>query len=173
MEVFGKERDYIVHNADFIKGFFGEYRWLSNFHGCVIYFDGIRFPSTENAYVYAKIQLHDEFYAVIDTLKTCSASDAKKIGKTIPIREDWDRIKFDVMSSIVFDKFYRHDELRKQLLATGYKHLEETNHWGDTFWGVCDGKGQNKLGKIHMALRDFWSKEYPDLLNKKNVTPLF
>lgn len=174
MIVFGKERDYIVHNAEFIKGFFGDYRWLSNFHDCEIYFDGIRFPATENAYVYAKIapDRRVEFQETIETLITCSAAESKKIGRSIPLRDDWSAIRYDVMSSIVFDKFYRHVELRKLLLATGYKYIEETNHWGDTFWGVCDGKGYNKLGRIIMSVRDHWAKEYP-VLNVKKVTKLF
>ena len=38
MIVFGKERDYIIHDESQIKGFFGEYRFLSNFElGDVIY----------------------------------------------------------------------------------------------------------------------------------------
>lgn len=54
MVVFGKERDYIVHDESQIKGFFGEYRYLSNFElGDVIY-EGIKYPSSENAYQAAK-----------------------------------------------------------------------------------------------------------------------
>jgi predicted NAD-dependent protein-ADP-ribosyltransferase YbiA (DUF1768 family) len=29
----------------------------------------------------------------------------------------------------------------------------EGNSWGDTYWGVCKGKGQNKLGHILMQVR--------------------
>jgi ribA/ribD-fused uncharacterized protein len=175
MFIMGQERDYIIHNAEFVKGFFGEYRWLSNFHECEIFFNGLRFPATENAYVYAKIapELRTEFQETIDELMVCSAAESKKIGKSVPIRDDWDAIKYDIMSAVVFDKYYRHKELRKALLSTGYKHLEETNHWKDTFWGVCDGKGHNKLGQIHMSIRDYWAKEYPELLNKKKATKLF
>ena len=177
MEVMGEERDYIIHNAAVIKGFFGEFRWLSNFHRCEIYFDGFMFPSTENAYVYAKMDIAtiDEviFKDTLEKLLVCSPAESKKLGRTFPLREDWELIKFDVMSAVVFDKFYRHVELRKQLLSTGYKHIEETNHWKDVYWGVCDGKGHNQLGKIHMAIRDYWAKQYPELLNKKKATQLF
>ena len=62
------------------------------------------------------------------------------------------------MSSIVFEKFYRNKELRKKLLETGDRYLEETNWWGDDFWGVCNGEGRNELGKILMKVRDFWKK---------------
>ena len=40
------------------------------------------------------------------------------------------------------------------LLSTGDKYLEETNHWKDTYYGVCDGVGKNVLGKILMSVRN-------------------
>lgn len=62
------------------------------------------------------------------------------------------------MSVILFDKFYRNPNLRQQLIKTDNKFLEETNHWGDQFWGVDIKKGgQNNLGKILMKIREFWN----------------
>lgn len=29
----------------------------------------------------------------------------------------------------------------------------EGNTWGDKFWGVCDGEGENHLGKLLMEVR--------------------
>lgn len=43
--------------------------------------------------------------------------------------------------------------LSEMLEATGDAELIEGNHWGDTFWGVCNGVGQNNLGKLLMAIR--------------------
>jgi len=34
-----------------------------------------------------------------------------------------------------------------KLLSTGNCEIQEGNYWGDTFWGVCKGKGENNLGK--------------------------
>jgi predicted NAD-dependent protein-ADP-ribosyltransferase YbiA (DUF1768 family) len=59
------------------------------------------------------------------------------------------------MEDILMRKF-AHLELRGLLLATGDAHLEEGNWWGDYFWGVCKGKGENNLGKILMKVRDFY-----------------
>jgi predicted NAD-dependent protein-ADP-ribosyltransferase YbiA (DUF1768 family) len=53
----------------------------------------------------------------------------------------------------VKDKFSRNPELRVKLLNTGDLQLVEGNYWGDTFWGVCNGKGENHLGKILMRVR--------------------
>ena len=43
--------------------------------------------------------------------------------------------------------------LRDKLIATGDAYIEETNNWGDEFWGVCHGFGENMLGKILMEIR--------------------
>jgi len=42
----------------------------------------------------------------------------------------------------------------ERLLATGDQELIEGNTWGDRFWGVCDGEGQNQLGRLLMELRN-------------------
>jgi ribA/ribD-fused uncharacterized protein len=155
MMVFGKERGYIVHDEKNIKGFFGEYRYLSNFEVCDVYFDGDLYGSTEAAYMAGKTkdpEVRRQFFKSTGILP----KDARKLGKIIPLREDWDKVRYDTMASVVFDKFYRDLGLRAKLLATGDKYIEETNHWNDRYWGVCDGVGESNLGKILMATREFW-----------------
>lgn len=164
-----KSHPYIVHDTDNVKGFFDEYRWLSNFHEAEVYFDGVLYPSSENAYQAAKTDDAEVRMRFLDL----SPAKAKQLGKEVKIIPGWDRVKFDVMSSIVFDKFYRHQDLRKLLLKTGHRYLEETNHWNDTYWGVCAGKGHNNLGKVLMGIREYWGKQYPNLLGKKEPTQLF
>jgi predicted NAD-dependent protein-ADP-ribosyltransferase YbiA (DUF1768 family) len=44
-------------------------------------------------------------------------------------------------------------ELAKRLTATGHRKIIEGNYWGDTFWGVCKGIGENHMGKIIMQTR--------------------
>jgi hypothetical protein len=39
------------------------------------------------------------------------------------------------------------------LLATGDMELIEDNDWDDTYWGVCNGAGENNLGKLLMKIR--------------------
>jgi ribA/ribD-fused uncharacterized protein len=136
---------------DSIKGFDGENRFLSNFIGSV-HFEGSWYPSAESAYQAAKVVDPRER----KPFQSMSAGSAKKHGSKIEIRKDWDKVKIEVMSAIVFDKFYLNKDLRKKLIDTGDKYIEETNSWGDTFWGVCDGKGENNLGKILMKIREFW-----------------
>lgn len=149
MIVFGKERDYVIHDDNYIKGFFGKYRWLSNFEPCKVFYEGIEYSSSENAYQAAK-SLDLEVKLEISKL---SPSESKKISKKIKLRPDWEEIKYEVMFSVVFDKFTRNKELKKKLLSTGNKYLEETNHWNDKFYGVCNGDGLNVLGNIIMEVR--------------------
>lgn len=144
------KREIIIHDEHNIKGFFDNYRFLSNFESCDVLFDGIIYPSSENAYQAAKsldIEVRKKFVDI-------SSTESKKLGKIVEIRPDWNNIKLDIMYSIVFDKFTRNSKLGDQLIETGDKYLEETNYWKDTFWGVCNGVGKNWLGRILMDVRE-------------------
>lgn len=66
------------------------------------------------------------------------------------------------MSQLIFQKFLTDLQLRQKLLDTKDAYLEETNNWNDTFWGVCNGEGENNLGKILMATREYF--KYNDKL---------
>jgi N-glycosidase YbiA len=159
MQVNGIERDYIVHDDNYVKGFFGEYRWLSNYHHAPILWKGLGFTSTEAAYQSSKCSNVD----AARVFQNYSASDSKKHAPKPP--KNWNDVKFNIMAQIVFQKFLIHKELRESLLETGDRYLEETNHWGDQYWGVCDGVGENNLGRILMATR-----EYLKVLNEKDIT---
>ena len=160
-----QERDYIIHDENNVKGFFAEYRFLSNFHQCTVYFEGMCFNSSEAAYMAAKTDNTD----IRKQISLMSPKEAKFFSRTMDIKEGWSDMKFDVMSVILFDKFYRNDDLRKLLLATGDKYLEESNHWKDVFWGCCEGKGKNNLGKILIGIREFWKIKEPKIKETKNL----
>lgn len=126
----------------------GKYRFLSNFWSCVIEWEGRVYPSVENAYQACKCaDLRDRekfFYN--------KASDAKRLGKVIRMRPDWDSSRLEVMYQLVRVKF-EDSKLADMLLATGVEDIQEGNWWGDTFWGTVNGKGENHLGKILMRVR--------------------
>ena len=83
---------------------------------------------------------------------------AKKMGRSVSLRPDWEDIKDDVMLEGLYRKF-ADDELADWLLDTGDEELVEGNWWHDRYWGVCDGVGQNKLGKLLMKVRSEIKKE--------------
>ena len=134
-----------------IDSFSGEYRFLSNFYQAEVEFEGMMYPSTEHAYQAAKT-LDLKSRAMF---QGGTAGQAKRLGQVIILRDDWtnDNVKISVMYAVLLDKFTRHQDLRKQLIATSPNELIEGITWNDTFWGVCDGKGKNHLGKLLMSIR--------------------
>jgi ribA/ribD-fused uncharacterized protein len=132
-----------------IAGFKGEYRWLSNFWPVAVVFEGDTYPSTEHAYQAAKTL--DPAIREAIRVNPKGAGGAKKIGKNL-WREDWPGIRLRIMEQLNRQKYARHD-LKARLLATGDEEIIELNTWGDIFWGVCDGIGENHLGKIIMRIR--------------------
>ena len=133
-----------------IDSFSGEYRYLSNFWLAAVTYEGKRYPSVEHAYQAAKTLDVGE-RARIAGLAT--ASEAKRAGRGLRVRVDWEQVKLGVMEQCVRDKFLNHADLGAKLLATGEAELVEGNDWGDRFWGVCEGRGENHLGKILMKVR--------------------
>lgn len=132
-----------------IEFFAGPYRFLSNFHPSPIFYEGISFPTVEHAYQAAKTEdvLDREIIS-----KTTSPAAAKRMGRNVKMRSDWEVIKIDIMLELVSQKF-ENLELRRSLLATGDDELIEGNTWGDTFWGKVNGVGHNELGNILMYVR--------------------
>jgi ribA/ribD-fused uncharacterized protein len=142
--------DEYVNNGTSIKGFAGENRWLSNFWPCVIVFEDMEFKNSEAAFQAAKTK----FLVEREPFQIMEAGKAKRAGKELTLRHDWEEVKLQIMYNILKDKFCRNPELAVKLLETGDKYLEETNWWNDTYWGVCRGVGQNQLGIILMRVRD-------------------
>jgi len=68
-------------------------------------------------------------------------------------RPDWTEVKLNEMEFVLQQKF-SHPELLAMLLATGDMELIEYNDWDDTYWGVCNGVGENNLGKLLMRIRE-------------------
>ena len=133
-----------------IDSFTKQYRFLSNFFTSPIQFDGRTYPSVEHAYQAAKTDDEEE----IEKVRTASTpGKAKFFGSTVTLRGDWEDVKEDIMKILIRRKF-ENPVLRKKLLETGNAELIEGNNWGDTFWGVCNGKGYNRLGMILMDVRD-------------------
>lgn len=133
-----------------IDSFRGEYRFLSNFYACPIVYESELYPSLEHAFQAAKTTDSDERKWV---RLAARPGEAKRRGRRVTKREDWDDIRVSVMSELLFQKF--NDRLlRQRLLNTGDAELIEGNDWGDVFWGVCRGRGENWLGKLLMEVRD-------------------
>lgn len=132
-----------------IKEFRGQYYFLSNFYNAKVEWEGITYLNNESAFQSAKVTDYDTRlkFANLDP------SSAKRKGRNVQLRHGWENIKFDIMYEIVKAKFTQNEDLKIKLLATGDEELQEGNSWNDKIWGVCNGKGQNNLGKILMRVR--------------------
>lgn len=126
-----------------------EYAFLSNFYSSPIQYEGIVYPTVEHMFQALKA-LDMETRKKIANAAT--PGQAKRLGRSVALREDWEEVKVDVMRTALQLKF-SNPALRAKLIATGDAELIEGNTWNDRFWGVCRGTGKNMLGLLLMELR--------------------
>lgn len=141
-----------------IDSFSGKYAFLSNFYRVPIIYQDRRYPTTEHAFQAAKTLNED---SRIQIAHTKDPADAKRLGRRVTLRPHWNTLRDIIMYEICQIKF-TNKALRRMLLDTGSEELVEGNTWNDTYWGVCRGQGQNKLGKILMKIREDLQKEFKD-----------
>src|SRR5438270_6235435 len=98
-----------------IELFEGPYRFLSNFYPAQVEFDGLTYPTVEHAYQSAKTLDMNERKRIA---QAPTPAEAKRQGRALKYRADWEQVKFDVMERCVRYKFTHHAELADRLLAT-------------------------------------------------------
>lgn len=133
-----------------IHGFFGDHRWLSNFWPARVTMDWEEYPTVEHAYQAAKTFDRNVRLAIQNAQTAGQAKRLSPTGKLL--RPDWEHVRVQIMDDLLRQKF-SNPELAQKLVSTGECTIEETNAWGDIFWGVCNGKGENTLGKLLMEIR--------------------
>ena len=138
-----------------IDSFEGHYFWLSNFYPSPITYQGITYPTVEHAFQAAKTTNKKEKLLIAAAE---SPGQAKRMGRRVALRPDWEKVKEQVMYDCIRLKF-NDPTLRKQLIGTYVFALVERNWWHDNCWGSCTcgrcrDRGQNKLGQILMKVRE-------------------
>jgi len=133
--------------------------FLSNMftsEGLKVHFEGMQFPSSEHAFVAAKTL---DMVMRQEIADTPDPKDAKRYGRQVELREDWEDVKEEIMLEVLRSKFSKSQNhgMVKQLLDTGRRPLIEGNLWRDTYWGMAtvDGEvqGENRLGQLLMQVR--------------------
>lgn len=86
-------------------------------------------------------------------------ADAKKWGRKVKLRSNWDQVKYDVMIEVCYAKFSQNPELRDLLLSTGDRVLHED--CPDPWWGGGPNypQGRDLLGKALMKVRSRLRRE--------------
>ncbi len=133
-----------------INCFQNEYYFLSNFYEASVKYDGITYLNNEAAFQAQKVLAYEDKLPFANL----NASEAKKLGRKVTLRKDWEQVKFKLMQEIVDAKFDQNPDLAEKLLNTNDEYLEEGNTWGDRIWGTVNGQGANQLGKILMKTRE-------------------
>lgn len=131
------------------------YGCFSNFSQHGIKLDEFWWRTTEHYFQAQKFAETDRpWFEKIREAKT--PKDAAKMGRdrSHPLRQDWEQVKDEIMQVGVLEKFQTHESLCQIILGTGDELLVE-NSPIDFYWGCGkDGTGENKLGRILMAVRD-------------------
>lgn len=131
-----------------IEAFEGKHRFLSNFFPATVKMDGCFYASVEHAYQAAKFPPEDREAFRKPGLR---AGIVKEMGRGKG-GDGWHDRSLPIMLDLLRQKF-QDPKLQELLLATGDAELIEGNWWGDTFFGVCEGVGDNHLGKMLMHVR--------------------
>jgi hypothetical protein len=130
-----------------------EYFVFSNFYPSKITINDKEYPTVEHYYQSMKAELEkDREYIRLSE----NPGEAKKRGRECKIRNDWEKIKIDVMLTALRRK-YEVNELKEVLLKTGNRPIFEDSP-KDRIWGTGVrgeiGTGQNLLGKALMEIRE-------------------
>ena len=115
-----------------ITSFRGKYAFLSNFYERPFVYEGTVYPTAEHAFQAAKTdsQIYKE-----DIINARTPAEAKRLGRHVPLRTDWDLVKLNIMLYILRAKFAK--SFGRQLLETDNEELVEGNIWHDNYWGSC------------------------------------
>ena len=133
-----------------IEWFRHQYRFLSNSAPARVRFGGRVVPTVEHAHQMAKT---NGVTAKTAIARCATPDDARELGATFETRPDWPEVRLPIMHGLLRQKF-AHRAGADLLVATAPRPLVDTNTWGDTYWGVVDGVGENHLGRLLMAVRD-------------------
>ena len=124
---------------------------FSNFYKSPINLNGKTWRTTEHYYQAMKYE-GTEYEEIVRSQLT--ARKAAEVGRSGPLRSDWEVVKEKVMYIALVAKFTQHKDLKEALLQTGDNELIEASPY-DSYWGSgSDGNGKNRLGVLLMKLRE-------------------
>jgi len=136
--------------------FKNEYEFLSNSYPSYVWFEEYEYPTVEHAFQAAKTL---DRVKRLEICRMYQPGLAKRAGKKLELRPNWESIKDDIMFYLLLQKFSK-PYLKGKLLRTGDEFLVEGNYWHDNYWGYClcpkcDGLyiDTNHLGKLLIRIR--------------------
>lgn len=141
-----------------MKSFRGDKFFLSNMYPCPV-------KINVNGTIYMMKSSETVFQALrcperIEEFLQLDGFTAKKLSHSCVERPDWHKLgpnnmtmDLEIMLYALRCKFTQNPSLAAKLVALEGE-IVEINEWNDTYWGVCNGHGENNLGKLLMQVRD-------------------
>ena len=105
------------------------------------------FPTATSAFLAFRDPTNEKYVYNLEMIEDLNAVHNLECNE----RDDWEKIRVDIMYMILKLKFQQHDTIRSHLLNTGLRPIicRSTN----IFWGQLNDVGFNMLGKLLMKLR--------------------
>lgn len=137
-----------------IPEFTDEYSFLSNEYQFETNLGGRTYQSLEHAYHSEKS--NDPSWKDYCSKKTTKIKDLRKACLAIVFRNDWNKIKLDLMAYLLLQKFVENEDMKQRLIDTSPKILLNGNFNGDKYWGFClkEERGENMIGNMLMQIRN-------------------
>lgn len=133
-----------------INEFRGTWAFLSNFYPSPFTVEGTNYATAEHYFQSCKTTDPAWRSTIANAV---SPLLAKHHGRSAPLIREWEAVKLTAMRRTLELKFAHGSALANSLHYTGDYYLQEGNAWGDRYWGVVDGIGQNWLGHLLVARR--------------------
>ena len=143
----------------------------------------LEFNCAEQYMMFHKALLFNDMNSLLTIMNTTNPGRQKQLGRKVKnfSHEEWDKVKFDVVTRGNYLKFTQNPQLKEQLEHTAYTNtiLVEASAV-DPVWGIgldehadrellvneANWRGENLLGKAIMEARDMI---FPDIKKKQYI----
>jgi len=130
------------------------YYGFTNFSPHPVIYRGKVYPTSEHLFQSFKF-FHNP--SLMEHIRTCDPRPSVAFAEARRFAHEadpkWKLNNISAMDTALYHKFVQHQNLKRDLLATGDAELIEDSD-KDSFWGCgADGKGRNELGKALERLR--------------------
>lgn len=136
------------------------YGYMSNWYLTRFTYKDVEFISSEQALMWSKAVIFGDKETANKISKETNQRKIKELGRQVQgyNDEEWSSVRYNIMVTILMEKFNQNLELKKKLLETGDEQIFEASPV-DGIWGIksIDANvkidGENLLGKALMEVR--------------------
>lgn len=140
--------------------FFGNDDVCSNFYLCPLEYEGHKFHSSEQLFMYLKAKTFKDWDTMKEILDCSTPREAKALGRRVKNYDDaiWDSERDKCMLTTIMTKYVQCDEFRNLVIENKDKTFAEASPY-DNIWGIklsqddpraldpTQWRGENRLGK--------------------------